>query len=80
MRQKITRKKVFINYFLNVICHVFFFYFFREGDDCRVPDAIQVDWRAAGGIVTGIYHSVASSCCKLLSLKDIRLGFARMNE
>ena len=55
------------------------FYFLRAGDECRVPDAIQVDWRAAGGIVTGIHDPVASSYCKLLSVKDIRF-LAKMNE
>ncbi len=31
-------------------CNVVFL-FFRAGDECRVPDAIQVDWRATGGIL-----------------------------
>ena len=54
-------------------------FLFREGDECRVPDAIQVDWRAAGGTVTVIHNTVASSCCKLLSVNDRRF-LARMNE
>ena len=64
MRQKMTRKKNIYKRFFRL------FYFFREGDECRVPDAIQVDWRAAGGTITVIHNTVASSCCKLLSKND----------
>ena len=30
-------------------------FFYRAGEDVRVPDAIQVDWRASGGTVVYMY-------------------------
>lgn len=36
--------------------------FFRAGDDVRVPDSVQKDWRAKGGNVTRSIKYFAADC------------------